>query len=180
MGLKNKWIHLIFTVATGSRKIRLFLTPVVGLSFFLLATLFVILALAMDHWLETPPFPPFPVNLYAGIPLGVAGLSLACWCVINFLRVKGTPVPFNPPPVLITSGPYAYVRNPMLSGVFILLFGLGSVFQSIFLIFVFTPLFMLMNVLEIKTIEEPELEMRLGKTYNEYKKKTPMFFPKPW
>ncbi len=180
MELKTNLIHLIFRVATGSRRVRMFLAPVVGLSYFLFATMFAVLALAMDHWLETPPFPPFPVNLYAGISLCFAGLSLACWCVINFLRVKGTPVPFNPPPVLVTSGPYAYVRNPMLSGVFILLFGLGSVFQSIFLIFVFTPLFMLINILEIKTIEEPELEMRLGKAYSEYKNITPMFFPKPW
>jgi len=29
-------------------------------------------------------------------------------------------------------------------------------------------------------IEEPELEMRLGKDYLAYKKKTPMFFPKVW
>lgn len=180
MDLKAKWIRLIFTVATGSRKIRMFLTPVVGLSFFLLATLFVILALGLDRWMAAPTFPPSPVNLYAGIPLCAAGLSLVCWCLINFVNAKGTPVPFNPPPLLVTSGPYAYVRNPMLSGIFILLFGLGVLWQSIFLTFVLTPLFMLMNILEIKMIEEPELEIRLGKAYQEYKKKTPMFFPKPW
>lgn len=179
MDMKAKWIRLIFTVATGSRKVRMILTPVVGLSYFLLASLFAVLALVLDRWLEAPPFPPLPLNLYAGLPLCAAGLSLVCWCVINFLRVKGTPVPFNPPPVLVTSGPYAYVRNPMLGGIFILLFGLGAVLQSIFLMLVFTPLFILINVLEIKMIEEPELEMRLGKAYREYKKKTPMFFPKP-
>jgi protein-S-isoprenylcysteine O-methyltransferase Ste14 len=32
-------------------------------------------------------------------------------------------------------------------------------------------------VLEIKAIEEPELEKRLGKEYLEYKKRTPMFIP---
>ena len=32
--------------------------------------------------------------------------------------------------------------------------------------------------MELKAIEEPELEMRLGKDYLDYKKKTPMFFPK--
>jgi len=35
-----------------------------------------------------------------------------------------------------------------------------------------------MNVMELKAIEEPELAMRLGNTYLEYKKKTPMFFPR--
>ena len=86
-------------------------------------------------------------------------------------------MPFNPPPKLVSTGPYAYVRNPMLTGVFILLFGLGVLFRSISLIFIFTPLFILLNILELKTVEEPELEKRLGKEYLEYKKITPMFIP---
>jgi protein-S-isoprenylcysteine O-methyltransferase Ste14 len=32
--------------------------------------------------------------------------------------------------------------------------------------------------MEIKYIEEPELEKRLGKDYIEYKKRVPRFFPK--
>jgi protein-S-isoprenylcysteine O-methyltransferase Ste14 len=55
-------------------------------------------------------------------------LFLIGWSVLNFLRAKGTPVPFNPPPQLVTTGPYAYTRNPMLTGVFSLLFGF-SVFE---------------------------------------------------
>ena len=43
--------------------------------------------------------------------------------------------------------------------------------------FIFTPLFILINVMELKMIEEPELAMRLGKPYLEYRAKTPMFFP---
>jgi len=100
------------------------------------------------------------------------------WSILHFIKVKGTPVPFNPPPKLVDAGPYAYVRNPMLSGVFILLFGIGILFNSISLIFLFTPLFILFNFLELKTIEEPELEKRLGKEYLEYKKRVPMFIPK--
>ena len=96
---------------------------------------------------------------------------------MNFLRVKGTPVPFNPPPKLVTAGPYAFVRNPMLTGVFILLFGFGLFFGSVSVIFIFTPLFIIINVWELKAIEEPELVKRLGKEYVEYKKRTPMFFP---
>jgi len=34
------------------------------------------------------------------------------------------------------------------------------------------------NNLELKVIEEPELEMRLGDVYREYKKRVPMFFPR--
>ena len=84
----------------------------------------------------------------------------------------------NPPPQLVTTGPYAYTRNPMLTGVFALLFGFGVLFGSVSLLIVFTPLFIFINYWELKAIEEPELEKRLGEEYVEYRKKTPMFFPR--
>jgi len=40
------------------------------------------------------------------------------------------------------------------------------------------PFFILLNFLELKAIEELELENRLGKDYSKYKKRVPMFFPK--
>jgi len=180
MSLKTRWIGLIYEVATGNRKIRNLLTPVVGLSYFLFSSLFVISALLCDHYADTPKFPVSPVNYFPGILLTLAGFLLIIWCLSNFIKVKGTPVPFNPPPRLVSSGPYAFVRNPMLGGVFLLLFGLGFTLQSIFLIFVFTPLFILINVSEIKMIEEPELALRLGRDYLDYKKRTPMFIPIQW
>jgi len=180
MSLRTKWIGLIYTVATGSRKVRTILTPVVGLSYFLFATMFVISSFLIDGWLQFPKVPQAPAHIYLSIPFITIGLLLIFWCLFNFIRVKGTPVPFNPPPILVVSGPYAYSRNPMLSGIFLLLFGLGFAFQSISLLFIFTPLFILMNIMELKAIEEPELAIRLGKDYIEYKRKTPMFFPKLW
>jgi protein-S-isoprenylcysteine O-methyltransferase Ste14 len=66
----------------------------------------------------------------------------------------------------------------MLTGLFFLLFGLGILYNSISLFFIFTPIFILLNVLELKAIEEPELEKRFGKEYLEYKKKVPMFIPR--
>jgi protein-S-isoprenylcysteine O-methyltransferase Ste14 len=65
----------------------------------------------------------------------------------------------------------------MLTGLFALLFGIGVLLESVSLIFIFTPLFILVNVWELKAIEEPELLKRLGQDYIEYRKSTPMFFP---
>jgi protein-S-isoprenylcysteine O-methyltransferase Ste14 len=118
-----------------------------------------------------------PLSIIFALPIFSFALFLIGWSVLYFLKVKGTPVPFNPPPRLITTGPYAYVRNPMLTGVFALLFGFGLFFRSISLLVVFTPLFISINVWELKTIEEPELLKRLGEGYIEYRKRTPMFFP---
>lgn len=177
MGLKENWIRLIYKVATGSRRLRLFLTPVVGLSYFLFASLFVVAAFFCDGIFDLPKFPPAPVHLLVSIPFITFGLLLMGWSVFSFLRVKGTPVPINPPSELVTTGPYAHVRNPMLGGIFLFLFGLALYFRSLALLFFFTPLFILINVVELKWVEEPELEMRLGPTYRRYKEKTPMFFP---
>jgi len=120
----------------------------------------------------------YPLNLSISLFILTLGLFLIFWSISDFIKVKGTPVPFNPPPKLVTNGPYSYIRNPMLSGVFIFMFGFGILFKSISLVFIFTPLFILLNFLELKNIEEPELEKRLGKDYSKYKKRVPMFIPK--
>ena len=40
-------------------------------------------------------------------------------------------MPFNPPPKVVKTGPYRYARNPMLTGVFLFLFGVGFGVNSI-------------------------------------------------
>jgi len=65
----------------------------------------------------------------------------------------------------------------MLTGVFLFLFGIGFIVNSVSLVFFFTPLYVLINVWELKKIEEPELIKRLGTEYIEYRRQTPMFIP---
>ena len=178
MGWKDKVINLFYRAATGSKKVRTLLTPI-GATFFILYTaLFVVLALRADRWLKIPRLLFEPWNSILSVPLFLTGLCLYLWTLVHFLRTKGTPVPFNPPPRLVNTGPYAYCRNPMLTGIFILLFGLGVYFRSVSLVFIFTPFYILISVLELKAIEEPELIKRLGEDYLEYRNRTPMFIPR--
>jgi protein-S-isoprenylcysteine O-methyltransferase Ste14 len=177
MALIGKWIGLIFRVATGNKKTRLLLTPIVGLSYLSLIGIFILLSFIVDGLVEFPKILPFPWTLVAGIAVIAGGFFLMLYSVIYFIKAKGTPVPFNPPPILITTGPYAYARNPMLAGLFIQLFGAGILINSLSLILIFAPLFILVNIWELKKVEEPELEKRLGKDYIEYKNRVPMFFP---
>jgi protein-S-isoprenylcysteine O-methyltransferase Ste14 len=177
MTLKTKWIDILYNVATGSRRVRNFFTPVGAIFFGLLIFVFVTLSLYFDRLLGLTDIFPGQLNIFLSLPFFSLALFLIGWSVQNFLKVKGTPVPFNPPPQLVTSGPYAYTRNPMLTGVFALLFGFGIFFGSIFLLLVFTPLFISVNFWELKAIEEPELVKRLGQEYIEYRKRVPMFFP---
>jgi protein-S-isoprenylcysteine O-methyltransferase Ste14 len=178
MGLRTRMIDCYYSAATSSKKIRTLLTPLGALLFFTVIILMVLLFLRIDRWLGLPAFPVRPWNLALSLPLIALGFVFAGWSNAKFLMAKGTPVPLNPPPKVVTTGPYAYVRNPMLTGVFLLLFGYGIWARSIAVAFLFTPLFVLLNVLEIRAVEEPELAKRLGEEYLEYRKRTPMFFPR--
>ena len=178
VSLRERLIGIFYKAAKGSRKTRNLLTPAGVVFFFGFIALFILVALQVDKILGFPELLPTSLNIIVSVPIIIIGLFLMIWSVVHFFRVKGTPVPFNPPPKLVTTGLYAHVRNPMLTGVFVLLFGLGVLFRSISLVFIFTPLFILLNVWELKAVEEPELERRLGKDYVEYKQRVPMFVPR--
>lgn len=178
MSLRERLIGIFYGTATGSRKTRNLLTPAGIVFFFGFIALFIFAALQVDKFLDFPKLLPASLNIIVSVPILAIGLLLMIWSNLHFIRVKGTPVPFNPPPKLVTTGPYARVRNPMVTGVFVLLFGLGVLLRSISLVSIFTPLFILLNVGELKAVEERELERRLGKDYVEYKKRVPMFIPR--
>ncbi|MEJ2727229.1 MAG: isoprenylcysteine carboxylmethyltransferase family protein [Deltaproteobacteria bacterium] len=177
MTIKSEWIEFLYRVATGSKKIRTFFTPIGAFFYAVLIFSFVVVALQVDRFLGINDIFPRSLSIILALPFFAFALFLLGWSVLNFFRARGTPVPFNPPPRLVTTGPYAYVRNPMLTGIFALLFGFGMLLGSASLLVVFTPLFILINVWELKVIEEPELVKRLGEDYIEYRKRTPMFFP---
>lgn len=178
MSLADKYINTIFKIATGGKLLRNLMTPVGGILFLSFMIGLVLLSLFLDKVFDYTDFASFPYDLIFGFILLFPGIILTGSCVIYFLKNKGTPVPLNPPPKLISDGPYAYSRNPMVTGLFFILFGVGFLCNSVTLTFIITPLFILLNLIELKNIEEPELEKRLGEEYIEYRKKTPMFIPK--
>lgn len=177
MAFLNQWINFLHRAATGTKRTRTLLTPIGMMIFGTFTALFVVAAILIDKLLNLPRLLPEGARLSVSIPLIVIGLSVTAWAVFHFLKVQGTPVPFNPPPKVVNTGPYRLTRNPMLTGVFLFLFGIGLCVNSFSLVFFFTPLYVLVNVYEIKKIEEPELIKRLGDEYIEYRKHTPMFIP---
>jgi protein-S-isoprenylcysteine O-methyltransferase Ste14 len=160
-----------------SKRLRIILTPLGAVIFLSLILLCIYAALRLDGILGLPRIPSRPWNLILSMPFLAGGFSLWLWSLWHFLKARGTPVPFNPPPRLVTSGPYADCRNPMILGVFIMLAGAGLYLRSPSLTVLLAPLFLAVSALEFKYIEEPELERRLGDDYRAYKKRTPMFLP---
>jgi protein-S-isoprenylcysteine O-methyltransferase Ste14 len=177
--LRIRIIDFIYRNAILRGKHGGLLTVLGGLFFFIIVLFIIFLAFVSDKLLGLHSWPPSPANLILSIPLLATGIWLWLWSVLTFIKARGTPVPLSPPPKLVETGPYAYSRNPMLSGVFLILFGIGLLFQSLSLVIIYTPLFMVLSFLEFKMIEEPELKKRIGAAYVEYRKKVPMFFPYP-
>ena len=177
MNIRERWVSLLYRAATRTRKTRTLLTPIGVVIFLLFTALFVFLAVQLDGALALQWPIPVTVSGLVSIPVMAIGVAIIAWSVFHFLKVNGTPVPFNPPPLLVESGPYKYARNPMLTGVFLLLFGIGFAIKSLSLVLIFTPLYVLANLWELKEIEEPELLRRLGEDYLSYRERTPMFIP---
>ncbi len=116
---------------------------------------------------------------YIAIFLLALGLFLAIWSVRTFYTAggDGTPGPWRPVSNLIISGPYRYVRNPMILGVVDLLLFESALFASIPLL-LWAIVFFVGNTIYFKTFEEKELIKRFGVNYEDYKNKVPMLFPK--
>ena len=122
-----------------------------------------------------------PLNFifYVAMFFLVLGLWLAIWSVRTFYSEggEGTPGPWRPISNLIISGPYLYVRNPMILGVVNLLLFESALFNSMpFLLWAFV--FFVGNIIYFKTFEERELIKRFGADYENYKNEVPMLFPK--
>ena len=175
--LRQSIIDFIERTARGPAGRRAVLAPL-GAAFFLAVLAALVRgSLEIDRIFSLPaPIPP-PWRWAAGGCLAAAGAALWAWSVLQFIRARGTPVPLSPPSVVIRDGPYRYCRNPMLGGVFLMLFGLGLLLGSAALTFILTPLFILASLLEFKLIEEPELEKRLGEPYRRYRAQTPLLIP---
>ena len=166
------------SAATGSKRRRRRLTPLGLLVFGSTIAIVVLGGLQTDRWLGLPRLLPGIVGSVVGSVILAVGLLVCGRCVMRFMRARGTPVPMNPPDELIVSGPYAWVRNPMLTGVFAALFGLGILLHSVGLALIWTPSYALIHLAELKWVEEPELERRFGAEYVAYRARVPMFIPR--
>ena len=108
----------------------------------------------------------------------ILGFTLLVWTIRLFHATgKGSLAPWNPIEKLVITGPYAYVRNPMLLGVFSILFGEVLCFQS-FALLVYTLVFILINAIYFPLSEEKWLLKRYGNDYLEYKRNVPRFLPR--
>jgi protein-S-isoprenylcysteine O-methyltransferase Ste14 len=178
MGLVDRYAQFVYQIATTRNKLKVIATPVGIIFWFGLSALFVFASLWLDRLWSTQLPPAPPTNVFISVPIIVIGAILCMLTIYSFGRARGSPVPLNPPQKLVTTGLYSRIRNPMLLGWIIMLFGVGILLSSISLVAIFTPLFILINVLYLKIVEEKEMEKKFGEEYLKYKQSVPMFLPR--
>ena len=105
MGIRDSWIGLLHRAATSTKKRRTLLTPVGLLIFAVFTGLFIVVSVLVDRWLSLPWPISSGLSTLIAVPLIAVGVGFLAWSVFNFLKAKGTPVPLNPPPKLVKTGP---------------------------------------------------------------------------
>ena len=78
---------------------------------------------------------------------------------------------------LVVSGSYAYVRNPMISGVILILIAEAMLLRS-FSHLEWAGLFFVINAIYIPLLEEPMLRARFGEEYEVYTQHVPRLIPR--
>jgi protein-S-isoprenylcysteine O-methyltransferase Ste14 len=113
-----------------------------------------------------------------GAFLIAVGLALVAWTVGLFATEgEGTLAPWDPTARLVIRGPYRFVRNPMIGGVFLVLLGEAALFGSPALL-IWLAAVLAVNMVYIPLVEEPGLRTRFGAEYEAYCRAVPRWLPR--
>lgn len=121
-----------------------------------------------------PPGAPLAwAGRLGGVGLFTAGLALFAWTVRLFIQVgRGTLAPWDPTRALVAAGPYRWSRNPMISGVVLMLAG-QALYAGSWKLGLYAAAVFAVNHIYFILSEEPALERRFGQPYRDYKARVP-------
>ena len=144
-------------------------------------TIFMITLPRLSNWLLPSRVPlPFWPRAVAGAVLFVGGLALWAVCVDAFVRRgRGTPFPLEAPRQLVTTGPFAVVRNPLIAADAAVVWGVALFLSSLGVLLYATLFTLYWNYIVVR-VEEPELRDRFGEQYEAYCRRVPRWFPTTW
>jgi protein-S-isoprenylcysteine O-methyltransferase Ste14 len=110
---------------------------------------------------------PRPIALLAGSTISVFGLLLRAWASGHIVKNSR----------LATSGPYAYTRNPLYLGNFLLGLGftIGSGWWPLGILF---AILFLGIYLPVMRVESETLAQLFGESYQRYARGVPIFLPR--
>ncbi len=108
-----------------------------------------------------------PLTLIVGVLVALPGLALRAWAT-GHLRKNDA---------LATTGPYAYTRNPLYLGSFVIGLGFTIAAGRLILGLLFALLFLGIYV-PVMRVETKTLDELFGKDYQDYAAAVPLFIPR--
>ncbi len=153
---------------------------------FLIALLAVTLDRALDPVVQgalgfstAGGFLPVPMNYGVAAASFVLGTILWLWTYEQLVRIgKGSPAPVaGRTQALVTSGIYAYSRNPSLYGKTLGVLAVGFALNSFSFCFILVPTLLAGSLYEKVWRQEPQLVEIFGEEYLRYQREVPLFFP---
>ena len=112
---------------------------------------------------------PEPVEIF-GYLFVLLGVSVAIMVNSSFNRVGTAIEPWKPTSAIVTSGLYAWSRNPIYAGFCLINIGIGIANNSFWIFISFIPAAFLLYHIAIAK-EEAYLEQKFGEEYLAYKAK---------
>ncbi len=123
----------------------------------------------MVHYFWPLSVAPRPVAwTLAGIA-GVASLSLALWGAWQLKRAGTAIDPYGSSSAIVTSGPYAFSRNPLYVAIGLLFAAVGLGFNSVAMLAMIPPWLVVMHF-GVVLREERYLAAKFGATYIAYQR----------
>jgi protein-S-isoprenylcysteine O-methyltransferase Ste14 len=114
-----------------------------------------------------------------GAAVFTIGLAAYLYCSIWLIyHGRGPHVEFDPPKVFVATGPYRWVRNPVVITLLVAFAGEVLYFGSVGLL-AFLVLGLGFAHYQVTRIEEPRLRERFGESYVEYCRRVPRWVPRP-
>ena len=110
---------------------------------------------------------PTALSIAIGICVAIIGVAMRAWASGHIRKAS----------VLAVSGPYAYTRNPLYVGSFILGVGFTVAANVWWLAILFTILFIGIY-LPVMRVEADDIRRIFSEDFNEYERNVPVFIPR--
>ena len=114
-----------------------------------------------------------------GLSIFAAGLIgyLVCSAWLIFFG-RGPHVEFDPPKVFVATGPYRWVRNPVVLTLLVTVAG-EALYLASWGVFVLVLLGIGFAHWQVTKFEEPRLRNRFGESYEDFCRRVPRWIPRP-
>jgi protein-S-isoprenylcysteine O-methyltransferase Ste14 len=110
---------------------------------------------------------------FSGCVLCIGGIAFMMWARYSLGRNWGMPMTLRDDPELVTLGPYAFVRHPIYTGMFVTMIGTTLVVPLYALVTLFSSVYFTVSALR----EEKDMLAQFPDSYGAYRRRTKMFFP---